>query len=87
MVVTDLKHIYWRSRRGMLELELQLIPFVRDRFSSLTEQEQRCYEQMLDLEDWQLFDWVQGRETPADPLVRQVVEKIIATPAAPSSVF
>ncbi|MEC7379342.1 MAG: succinate dehydrogenase assembly factor 2 [Pseudomonadota bacterium] len=87
MVVTDLKHIYWRSRRGMLELELQLIPFVRDHFSSLTEQEQRCYEQMLDLEDWQLFDWVQGRETPADPLVRQVVEKIIATPAAPSSVF
>ncbi len=87
MVVTDLKHIYWRSRRGMLELELQLIPFVRDHFPSLTEQEQRCYEQMLDLEDWQLFDWVQGRETPADPLVRQVVEKIIATPAAPSSVF
>ena len=82
MVVTDLKHIYWRSRRGMLELELQLIPFVRDHFSSLTEREQRCYEQMLDLEDWQLFDWVQGRETPADPLVRQVVEKIIATPAA-----
>ena len=70
MVVTDLKHIYWRSRRGMLELELQLIPFVRDHFSSLTEQEQRCYEQMLDLEDWQLFDWVQGRETPADPMVK-----------------
>ena len=55
MVVTDLKHIYWRSRRGMLELELQLIPFVRDHYADLSEQEQRCYEQMLDLEDWQLL--------------------------------
>ena len=71
----------------MLELELQLLPFVRDRFADLSDAEQRCYEQMLDLEDWQLFDWVQGRETPADPLVKKVVDKIIATPAAPTTIF
>jgi antitoxin CptB len=60
---------------------------VRDHFGSLSEQEQRCYEQMLDLEDWQLFDWVQGREIPSDPLVKQLIDKIIATPASPSTVF
>ena len=86
MAVPDLKHIYWRSRRGMLELELQLIPFARDQFAELSDAEQRCYEQMLDLEDWQLFDWVQGREVPEDPLVKQVVDKIIATPAAPTTI-
>ena len=86
MAVSDLKHIYWRSRRGMLELELQLIPFARDHYASLSAAEQRCYEQMLDLEDWQLFDWVQGREEPTDPLIKQVVEKIIATPAAPATI-
>ena len=71
----------------MLELELQLLPFVRDRFADLSDAEQRCYEQMLDLEDWQLFDWVQGREIPADTLVKKVVDKIIATPAAPTTIF
>ena len=86
MAVTDLKHIYLRSRRGMLELELQLIPFARDHYVSLSAAEQRCYEQMLDLEDWQLFDWVQGREVPTDPLIKQVVDKIIATPAAPATI-
>ena len=86
MIPVDLKHIYWRSRRGMLELELQLIPFARDHYASLSAAEQRCYEQMLDLEDWQLFDWVQGREVPTDPLIKQVVDKIIATPAAPATI-
>ena len=75
---TDLKHIYWRSRRGMLELELKLVPFVRDQFLQLDEAEQSAYEAMLGEEDWQLFDWVQGREIPEDPVTRRVVEKIIA---------
>ena len=75
----DLKQIYWRSRRGMLELELKLVPFVRDHFAELTEQEQHAYEAMLGEEDWQLFDWLQGRETPEDPCTRRVVDKIIAS--------
>jgi len=33
-----------------------------------------------------LFDWVQGREVPTDPLIKQVVDKIIATPAAPATI-
>ena len=76
---THLKHIYWRSRRGMLELELKLVPFVRDHFASLSEAEQGCYEAMLAEEDWQLLDWLQGRAVPEDALTRQVVDKIIAS--------
>lgn len=76
---TDLKHIYWRSRRGMLELELKLVPFVRDHFNNLTAVEQKVYEAMLNEEDWQLYDWMQGREVPDDALVRALVDKIIAS--------
>ena len=75
----DLKHIYWRSRRGMLELELKLVPFVRDHFHELDPAEQKVYETLLAEEDWQLLDWLQGREVPEDPLTRQVVDKIIAS--------
>jgi len=34
---------------------------------------------MLAEEDWQIFDWLQGRERPEDPLMLQVVDKIIAS--------
>ena len=74
----DHKEIYWRSRRGMLELELKLIPFVRDCYADLPQEEQATYQQMLALEDWQLYDWVQGREVPDDANVKRVVDKIIA---------
>lgn len=75
---TELKHIYWRSRRGMLELELKLVPFVRDHYASLSADEQSTYENMLQEEDWQLFDWLQGREVPEDAMTKIMVDKIIA---------
>ena len=76
---THLKQIYWRSRRGILELELKLVPFVRDHFAQLSAAEQAAYEGILGEEDWQLYDWLQGREVPADKLTKQVIDKIIAS--------
>ena len=78
MSATDLKQIYWRSRRGMLEIEAKLVPFIRDLFQDLSIEEQIIYEQMLELEDWEIFDWLQGREIPEDLKVLALVEKIIA---------
>lgn len=75
---TDLKQIYWRSRRGMLELELKLVPFVRDHFRDLPEDEKAAYEAILAEEDWQIFDWLQQRAVPEDPVILAVVQKIIA---------
>lgn len=72
------KEIYWRSRRGMLELELKLVPFVRDCFADLSDAEQAAYVALLAEEDWQIFDWLQGKETPADPLTQNLVERIVA---------
>ena len=78
MIPADLKHIYWRSRRGLTELELKLVPFVRDRFHGLAEDEQALYAELLDWEDLDLYDLLQGRITSDDPLVTGLVEKIIS---------
>ena len=78
MIPADLKHIYWRSRRGLTELELKLVPFARDRFHDLSSTEQALYEQLLDWEDVDLYDLLQGRITAEDPLAAGLVEKIIA---------
>lgn len=48
------------SRRGMLELDLFLVPFSRERAPALSEDELRAYERLLSREDWELFDWLLG---------------------------
>jgi antitoxin CptB len=71
------KHIYWRSRRGMLELELKLVPFLRDHFDALSAPEKQAYEAILSEEDWQIFDWLQRRDVPHDATQARVIEKIL----------
>ena len=69
--------LYWRSRRGMLELDLQLHPFLEQAFFSLEENEKEGYEKLLLEEDWQIYDWLRGVTTPVDEDVALVVDKII----------
>ncbi len=68
--------IYWRSRRGLLELELLLIPFVRDRFDGLPENEQDDYIRLLEHDDLDMYDWIQGRSDPEDESLRAIVSRI-----------
>ncbi|MDA1074996.1 MAG: succinate dehydrogenase assembly factor 2 [Proteobacteria bacterium] len=70
---SEKNRIYWRSRRGMLELELRLLPFVENRFHTLSEQDQRAYAALLEHEDWEIFDWLQDREQVPDPAIRRVI--------------
>ncbi|MEQ8693339.1 MAG: succinate dehydrogenase assembly factor 2 [Pseudomonadales bacterium] len=72
----DLKEIYWRSRRGMLELELKLVPFVRDCFAALSPELQSTYVQLLEEEDWQIYDWLQGQAVPEDGNTKELIHRI-----------
>ena len=49
-----------RSRRGLLELDLFLVPFVEAMYAELSEAEQRTYDQLLMEEDTDLIDWLKG---------------------------
>ena len=60
----------------MSELELQLLRFLENGFSELSAEEKVCYENMLSREDWEIFDWVQGREVPTGEIERRVVARI-----------
>ena len=68
--------LYWHSRRGMLELEFLLIPFVEERLSALGDQARERYAELLSHEDWEIFDWIQGREVPPAHLA-EVVSAIV----------
>ncbi|MGB2119073.1 MAG: succinate dehydrogenase assembly factor 2 [Porticoccaceae bacterium] len=68
--------LMWASRRGMLELDLILQPFVENTYDSLSEHDQLRFEALLEREDQQLFVWLMKREQPTDPDTLRIVQII-----------
>lgn len=65
----------YRSRRGMLELDLLLVPFVENRFENLTNAQQQLVEQLLNLEDVELHELMQHPQRR--PEFQQIIELIV----------
>jgi antitoxin CptB len=74
----DFNRIYWASRRGMLELDLVLMPFVEKRLRELDADRQQQYINLLESEDTELFAWFLQRERPANPALTGIVDEILA---------
>lgn len=53
--------IKWRCRRGMLELDIFLIPFCENRYSTLTLQDQKSFVELLEENDVDLLEWLMAR--------------------------
>ena len=68
--------LVWASRRGMLELDLILAPFVENVYDSLTEDDQLRFEVLLECEDQTLFMWFMQREQPTDPNIQRILQII-----------
>lgn len=64
----DLSRIVWRSRRGMLELDLFLVPFAQACYLELSANDQQAYRAILASEDWEILDWLHNRSQPGDDL-------------------
>lgn len=75
---SDFKRVYWASRRGMLELDLVLMPFVEQRLRELSADDQQRYVRLLESEDTELFAWFLQRQRPQDPELAAVVDIVLA---------
>lgn len=60
----DLAQLKWRSRRGMLELDVLLERFVQRELEILNAAELGQYEALLELPDAELLDLLCGRTAP-----------------------
>jgi antitoxin CptB len=69
--------IYWASRRGMLELDLVLMPYARDCYPHLPDADRAAYQQLLECEDTDLFSWFLQKEVPQDPVLAGIVAKVL----------
>lgn len=66
----------WACRRGMLELDLILGPFVEGPFELLEESYQLRFEALLECEDQNLFLWLMKRGQPDSPDLQRIVRII-----------
>ena len=68
--------LLWASRRGMLELDLILTPFVENVYDTLSKDDQLRFEVLLECEDQTLFMWFMQRGNPSDPNMERIIKII-----------
>ncbi len=74
----ELNRMRWAARRGMLELDLVLEPFVAARYAELNEDERASFARLMLCEDQELFGWLLQREQSTDTEFANLIEKILA---------
>ena len=76
-IETEVKRLYWHSRRGMWELDQLLVPFVEERYLQLDEADRERYRLLLDCEDQDMFGWFMQRGESDDPDLQHMVRMIL----------
>ncbi len=74
----DVNRLFWGSRRGMLELDLVLMPFLENVYPTLDQCDKERYWLLLEEQDQDLFAWFLRRENPANPELQRIVDIIRA---------
>ena len=72
----DPSALQWRCRRGMLELDLFLIPFGQNRYATLTLFEKKTFARLLEENDVDLFKWLMGQTVCEDTEFRHIIPLI-----------
>lgn len=69
----------WQCRRGLWELDIILKPFVENSFEKLSMEEQLLFQELLTLEDIELFDILVNKLDPSEikfiPIIKIILEK------------
>ncbi len=81
----EMNRLFWHSRRGMLELDILLVPFAREVYPTLPEEDRQRYVRLLECEDADLFAWFMEQEEPQDKdvayMVRMILDRARSLPA------
>jgi antitoxin CptB len=68
--------IRWRCRRGLLELDLMLIPFAEREYGSLSAHERSAFARLLDYPDPKLLGILVHQGEDPEPGLTELVNKI-----------
>lgn len=68
----------WACKRGMLELDLILMPYYETKYDDLNQIEQEDFAYLLTQEDTFLYSWFMETQKPNEPRLDEMVRKILA---------
>lgn len=68
----------WACRRGMLELDVILLPYFDQCFDRLSAAEKAQFERLMTQADPDLFAWLMGHQTCSDPELAAQISAIRA---------
>lgn len=72
-----LARLKWACRRGMLELDVLLMPFVDEAFDDLSDEDKELFERLLTSDDPDLYAWFMGHQACDDTELARMVDIII----------
>jgi antitoxin CptB len=78
IVNKGLERVRWRSRRGLLELDIVLGRFIDKHYAQLDEAGKQAFEALLDMPDNPLWDMIAGRQEATHGEQQALLEKIRA---------
>lgn len=73
-----LKRLRWRTRRGTRELDALFGDWLDNRFPSASEAQQQAFDELLDVQDPDLWDWVMGHAKPLRADWQAIIDDIRA---------
>jgi len=59
-----MSRLRWRCRRGTKELDIVMNRYLQERYSTASVEEQASFNELLDIEDPIIFDWMLNKTQP-----------------------
>ncbi|TYL48601.1 succinate dehydrogenase assembly factor 2 [Marinomonas sp. IMCC 4694] len=72
------KRLKWQCRRGMLELDVLLEPFLDEVYLTLEEEDKQRFHKLIECEDQDLFPWFMQKDVPEDENLARIVNIIVS---------
>lgn len=76
MELMNIARVRWACRRGMLELDVLLQPFVETKYQDLSDQDKLDFIRLLTGEDPELFAWFMGHEQCPDLALAKMIIQV-----------
>ena len=68
------KQLKWRCRRGVRELDVLFDRFLQDHHANLSDENKTAFEQLLDVQDPVIMDWLFDRSRPDAQNLENIIE-------------
>ena len=78
----EIRRLRWQCRRGMLELDHLLMPFLDQGYRHLDSARRTEFITLLAQQDQDLSDWFMSRRVHDDPRMHDLIRHIVAVVAA-----